>query len=399
MGYSTKILGLLLPFLWGCHGGEGSQVADVRVADAPVARDTSTLQKARDKALSCAANLPARPGLPGLAAGAAAPGGAASGSAAPGGAAASHTGMVPVPGGAFSMGAADDEGRPDEYPAHAVRVDSFWMDATEVTNAAFRKFVEATHYITTAEIKPDWNELKKQVPPGTPKPPDSVLVAGSLVFTPPDHPVPLDDVGQWWTWTKGADWKHPEGPHSSIRGKDNYPVVQVSWEDAAAYARWAGKRLPTEAEWEYAARGGLKGQPYPWGGEDVSGGKPKANTWQGHFPNRNTRWDGFYGLAPVGSFSPNGFGLYDMAGNAWEWCSDWYDEGAYAAAAGKVSVNPRGPATGNDPMEPGVPKRVVRGGSFLCNAVYCKGYRVSSRMKTSPDTGLEHTGFRCVSSR
>lgn len=305
-------------------------------------------------------------------------------------------GMVKIPAGEFMMGASDNEGRQDEYPRHKVKLDSFWMDASEVTNAQFEKFVKATGYITTAERKPDWEELKKQLPAGTPKPADSLLVAASLVFTPPDRPVSLNDPMQWWSWKEGADWKHPQGPGSSIKGKDDYPVVQVSWNDAVAYCRWAGKRLPKEAEWEWAARGGLINNKYPWGNEDPESGKAKANTWQGSFPDMNTMWDKYYDMAPVKSFSPNGYGLYDMAGNVWEWCSDWYRADYYQQLKDQLAKDPGGPANSYDPMEPTIPKKVVRGGSFLCNASYCKGYRVTSRMKTSPDTGLEHTGFRCV---
>jgi sulfatase modifying factor 1 len=308
----------------------------------------------------------------------------------------SHAGMVKIRGGEFLMGAADKEGSPDEYPQHKVQVSDFWMDATEVTNAQFKKFVEATGYVTTAERKPDWEELKKQLPPGTPKPHDSVLVAASLVFTPTSGPVPLNNAAQWWRWVKGADWKHPEGPGSSIKGKDNYPVVQISWDDAMAYAKWAGKRLPTEAEWELAARAGMANQPFTWGNEAVDKGKPKTNVWQGHFPDKNAATDGFARLAPVRSFAPNAYGLYDIAGNVWEWCADWYTPDYYTKVAGKTVANPAGPASSYDPDEPTVPKRVVRGGSFLCHASYCASYRVSARMKTSPDTGLEHTGFRCV---
>jgi formylglycine-generating enzyme required for sulfatase activity len=310
----------------------------------------------------------------------------------------SHDDMVWIPAGEFMMGSSDNEGRSDEYPAHQVKLSGYWIDAHEVTNAQFRKFVEATGYITTAEKAPDWEEIKKQLPEGTPKPPDSVLVASSLVFTPPNYPVPLDNAAAWWSWKKGADWKHPEGPASSIEGKDNYPVVQVSWDDAVAYAKWAGKRLPTEAEWEFAARGGLVSKSYSWGDEPVEKGKPKANTWQGNFPNYNNDWDGYKGLAPVKSFAPNGYKLYDMAGNVWEWCADWYAPDYYESLEDKTTVNPTGPDKSYDPMEPTVPKRVTRGGSFMCNASYCKGYRVSSRMKSSPDTGLENVGFRCVSS-
>lgn len=308
----------------------------------------------------------------------------------------SHDGMIFIQGGEFLMGAADNEGMPDEYPQHKVKLESFWMDATEVTNAQFKKFVDATGYITTAEKIPDWEEIKKQLPPGTPKPADSLLIAASLVFTPPSHSVPLNEVSQWWSWAKGASWKHPQGNGSSIAGKENYPVVQISWIDAMAYCKWTGKRLPTEAEWEFAARGGIKNNKYFWGNEDIERGKPKANTWQGNFPNKNTEWDKFVRAAPVKSFKPNAYGLYDMAGNVWEWCADWYDESYYKSVNTKININPTGPLQSNDPMEPTVPKRVVRGGSFLCNASYCKGYRVSARMKTSPDTGLEHTGFRCV---
>jgi sulfatase modifying factor 1 len=305
-------------------------------------------------------------------------------------------GMIKIPGGEFMMGASDNEGRKDEYPQHKVRVSAFWMDATEVTNAQFKKFTDATGYITTAERKPDWEELKKQLPAGTPKPDDSLLVAASLVFTPPDHPIPLDDASQWWTWEKGTNWKHPQGPNSDIKGKDNYPVVHISWDDAMAYCKWSGKRLPTEAEWERAARAGLNNNKYPWGNEDPESGSPKANTWQGNFPDKNTKEDKYYNAAPVRSFAANHYGLYDMAGNVWEWCNDWYRADYYQQIKDQLAINPKGPADSYDPMEPTVPKKVVRGGSFLCNASYCKGYRVTSRMKTSPDTGLEHTGFRCV---
>lgn len=309
------------------------------------------------------------------------------------------SGMKWIKGGTFMMGSSTKGGRADEYPSHSVKVDGFYMDATEVTNAQFAAFVKATGYKTIAERKPDWEELKKQLPPGTPKPPDATLVAASLTFTPPNHPVPLDNVAQWWSWTPGADWRHPAGPKSNIVGKENYPVTQVAWDDAFAYAKWAGKRLPTEAEWEYAARGGIKDAEYPWGNEGIETRKPKANTWQGSFPNKNTDWDGFDGLAPTGSFKPNGYGLYDMAGNVWEWTADWYRPDYYQTLAGKTSINPQGPATSYDPDEPSTAKKVTRGGSFMCNSSYCEGYRVSSRMKSSTDTGLQNTGFRCVASK
>lgn len=309
------------------------------------------------------------------------------------------TGMKWIPKGGFKMGSVKAGGRKDEYPAHQVTIDGFWIDETEVTNAQFAAFVKATGYLTVAERKPDWEELKKQLPPGTPKPPDEVLVPAALVFVPPNHPVDLNNAGQWWAWTAGASWKHPTGPGSSIKGKEKYPVVQVSWEDANAYAKWAGKRLPTEAEWEYAARGGIKESIFPWGNEPIEKGKPKANTWQGSFPYQNSVWDGFDGLAPTGVFAANGYGLYDMAGNVWEWVSDWYSPDYYATLKEKISVNPSGPASSFDPDEPGLPKKVIRGGSFLCNASYCEGYKVTSRMKSSPDTGLQNTGFRCVSSK
>jgi len=306
-----------------------------------------------------------------------------------------HQGMVWIKAGDFQMGADNKQAYEDEYPKHKVAVHGFWMDATEVTNAQFAQFVKATGYITTAELKPDWNELKKQLPPGTVKPADSLLVAASLVFDPPKQAIDLNDYSQWWTWRKGADWKHPHGLGSSIKGKENYPVVHISWFDAAAYCKWAGKRLPTEAEWEWAARGGLQNKLYPWGDEPVDAGKVKANTWQGHFPDRNTLRDKFYGLAPVGSFAANQYGLYDMAGNAWEWCADYYNNNYYKSIA-NGAVDPKGPVKSYDPDEPFAKKRVIRGGSFLCNESYCTGYRVARRMKSTEDSGMEHLGFRCV---
>lgn len=308
--------------------------------------------------------------------------------------------MVYIPGGTFMMGGDNNQAAPDEFPKHSVSVSPFWMDAHEVTNAQFKKFVDATGYVTTAERKPDWEDIKSQVAPGTPKPPDSMLVAASLVFTPPNHPVALNDFSQWWTWTAGADWRHPEGKGSNIDGKENYPVVHISWDDAQAYCKWAGKRLPTEAEWEFAARGGLKDKIYSWGNEGINEGLPKANTWEGHFPDKNIARDGFVGIAPVKSFQPNGYKLYDIAGNVWEWCADWYRNDYYQKLAqqGGTIKDPKGPDNSFDPEEPYAPKKVTRGGSFMCNESYCSGYRVARRMKSTHDSGMSNLGFRCVKS-
>lgn len=306
--------------------------------------------------------------------------------------------MVLIPEGTYMMGASDDKWRlPRELPQHKVYVKGLYMDPHEVTNAQFEKFVKATGYITIAEKPIDWEELKNQVPPGTPKPPDEALEAGSMVFVAPESVQNLSDYSQWWRFVKGADWKHPNGPQSSITGKDNYPVVQVAYQDALAYAKWAGKRLPTEAEWEWAARGGLDNKMYPWGDTYIESSPARANYWTGTFPIKNTESDGFYYSAPVESFQPNGYGLYDMAGNVWEFCTDWYDPDYYATFdVNKVANNPKGPAESHDPMDPYDPKRVIRGGSFLCNDSYCSSYRVSARMPTAQDTGMNHTGFRCV---
>jgi formylglycine-generating enzyme required for sulfatase activity len=294
-------------------------------------------------------------------------------------------GMVPVPGGTFWMGR--DDGPADERPAHEVTVKPFCMDTTEVTNAQFAEFVKATGYKTVAERDPD--------PRNYPGVALEKLVPGSAVFVPVDAPLhgPWDTAyPPWWKYEPGACWRNPEGKGSSIEGRDNYPVVQIAWEDAAAFAKWAGKRLPTEAEWEFAARGGLDRKTYTWGnapqGED---GKWYANTFQGRFPAQNSGLDGFVGLAPVKSFPPNGYGLYDMSGNAWEWCADYYDSHYYTFAP---SANPQGPETGD--REGSQVLRVRRGGSFLCDDNYCRRYLPSARDSNPADSAANHTGFRCV---
>ena len=310
-------------------------------------------------------------------------------------------GMVWVPGGSYLMGSDATDAWPAEHPAHRVAVDGFWIDRTEVTNTQFAAFVAATGYVTVAERPVDWEELKKQVPPGTPKPPEEALLPGALVFTPPEHAVPLTDVSQWWSWTTGADWRHPEGPASSLEGRWDHPVVMVAWEDAVAYCDWAGKRLPTEAEWEFAARGGLDGAPFAWGDEPADDEAPRVNIWQGVFPHDNTVADGFERTAPVASFEPNGRGLHDMAGNVWEWCSDWYRADNHriqaGGAAGDAPVDPVTPTHCWNPNAPYEQQRVTKGGSFLCHVSYCASYRPSARLGTSFDTGMSHVGFRCVS--
>ena len=307
--------------------------------------------------------------------------------------------MVWIPDGTFQMGGVGPEARQNELPVHTVRVDGFWMDTTEVTNRQFRAFVEATGYVTVAEKAPVLEEIMKQLPPGTPPPDPSVLKPGSLVFVPPSDRVPLDDVSGWWQWTYGADWRHPRGPESNLDGLDEHPVVQVAWEDAVAYCNWAGKRLPTEAEWEFAARGGMAGARYGWGDTEFDPAKPLANVWQGVFPHKNTAEDGFAWIAPVKRFAANGYGLYDTAGNVWEWCADWYRADAYALMVDeKLLVNPQGPEASFDPDEPYAPKRTIRGGSFMCHASYCLSYRPSARRGETMDTGTSNLGFRCVMS-
>ena len=282
------------------------------------------------------------------------------------------------------MGTADPD-FPDAQPVHAVRMHGFWMDEHEITNAEFAQFVTATHYITVAERKLDPKDF-----PGVPA---ENLVPGSAVFTAPGQPVALDNPLQWWKYLAGSSWKHPLGPESSIEGHGNDPVVQVCYEDALAYATWAGKRLPTEAEWEYAAQGGHPGSKYYWGNELKPGGKWMANIYQGNFPDHNTAEDGFSGIAPIRSFPANGYGLYDMDGNVWEWCSDFYRPDYYSHSP---ETNPAGPAESNDPDEPGAVKRVQRGGSFLCSDQYCIRYRPGSRGKGEVNSASNNLGFRCV---
>ena len=309
-------------------------------------------------------------------------------------------GMAWIPGGEFSMGSQDApemnnvamHATTDSRPIHRVYVDSFWMDKTDVSNEEFAKFVKATGYVTVAERKPRAEDF-----PGAP--PEN-LVAGSVVFSPPDHAVPLNDHFQWWSYVHGANWRHPLGPDSDIKGKEKYPVVHVAYEDALAYAKWAGKRLPTEAEWEFAARGGLSGKPFVWGDQFRPGGKWMANTYQGTFPVKGSDKgdDGFVGIAPAAHYPPNGYGLYDMAGNVWQWTSDWYRPDYYArlAAVGGVARNPQGPSSPYDPTEPTEKKKTHRGGSFLCTDQYCSRYIVGTRGKGEVSTGTNHLGFRCV---
>lgn len=310
--------------------------------------------------------------------------------------------MVWIPAGEFLMGSTSRLAKPNEGPAHRVRVSGFWMDKTDVTNAQFAQFVKNTGYVTTAEQKPDWQTLKVQLLPGVPKPSDDKLVPGAMVFIGTSKAVPLNDSSQWWRFVPGADWRHPQGPDSNIIGKEDYPVVQVSYADAQAYAKWAGKRLPTEAEWEYAARGGLEQANYSWGDEYRPHQKQMANTFAGtKFPVVDPSYRAMITPSKVASYPPNGYGLYDMAGNVWQWVADWYRADAFVAFAGKkITFNPKGPSDSFDSSHPltpaNAPERVIRGGSFLCDQNFCLSYRPSARRGVDPYNPMEHIGFRLV---
>ena len=303
-----------------------------------------------------------------------------------------HTGMIFIPGGVFRMGS--DRHYSEEAPTHRASVDAFWIDRIPVTNREFRKFVNATGYGTFAELKPDPKDYPGALP--------HMLKAGSLVFAPPKHPVDLRDWSRWWTFKFGANWKRPYGPRSSIGGLDDHPVVHIAYRDAQAYAAWAGKELPTEAEWEFAARGGLDGAKFAWGDEFTPGGRQMANTWQGDFPHENRNEDGFARTSPVTAFPPNGYGIHDMIGNVWEWTADWYSQ-RHEADAPKACCIPKNPRGGReegsyDPCQPNIniPRKVIKGGSHLCAPNYCQRYRPAARHAESVDTSTSHVGFRCV---
>jgi sulfatase modifying factor 1 len=300
--------------------------------------------------------------------------------------------MVWIPGGPFVMGS--DEHYPEEAPAHKMSVDGFWMDSHQVTNAQFRRFVKATGYVTLAERTP----LADDYPGAKPE----LLVPGSIVFVPPPNRVDLDDHYVWWQWVPGADWKHPEGPGGNIGGRERHPVVHVAWEDVNAYASWVDKAMPTEAEWEFASRGGLDGKAYAWGDELAPKGRMLANYWQGEFPWENLGLDGYERTSPVGSFPPNGYGLFDTIGNVWEWTSDWYTDGhaEMHRCCGSIPTNPTGGEreASIDLKAPGapMPRKVLKGGSFACAENYCRRYRPAARMHHPIDTGTNHIGFRCI---
>jgi formylglycine-generating enzyme len=298
--------------------------------------------------------------------------------------------MVWIPGGTFMMGS--DDHYPEEAPAHQVTVDGFWIDQYTVTNAQFSRFVEETGYVTSAEKAPNAEDY-----PGA-KP--ELLVPASVVFHRPAVKVDLRNHYNWWTYVPSANWRHPQGPGTSLKGLAKHPVVHIAYEDAEAFAAWAGKELPTEAEWEFAARGGLEGAEFCWGDEFTPQGKHVANTWQGEFPVENLLEDGFEWTAPVGSFPPNGYDLYDMAGNVWEWTSDWYQEHSKISLSCCGSLNPRGAEQDQsfDPRSPEIPigRKVMKGGSYLCAPNYCRRYRPAARMAQPVDTSTCHLGFRCI---
>ncbi len=307
-----------------------------------------------------------------------------------------NDGMVWIDGGKFSMGTnKEQDSYEHERPAHNVSLNGFWIDATEVTNAQFKAFVEATQYVTTAEVIPSWDEIKKQLPPGTPKP-DQDFQAGSLVFFSPKYAISLEDYSQWWRWVDGANWRHPEGSSSNIDARMDHPVVHVSYEDAQSFCRWAGKRLPTEAEWEYASR--QAGPQESMRMEDLKiSGRYVANTFQGVFPSGDLGSDGYIGTAPVRSYPANSLGIYDMIGNVWEWTSDFYHADYYKQVSNEATIaNPTGASKPFDPQEPYARKYVTKGGSYLCSNNYCSNYRTSARQATSFDSGSSNVGFRCV---
>jgi len=304
--------------------------------------------------------------------------------------------MIKIQGRNFTMGTDSKDAYETERPAHQVRINDFWIDKTEVTNSDFQTFVNETSYVTVAEKKPTWEELKKQLPPGSPAPDPSTLVPASLVFNPTSGEADPNKMN-WWKWVPGAMWKTPEGPTSSIKERMDHPVVHIAFEDAVAFCKWKGGRLPTEAEWEFAARGSLEKKTYAWGDEYKVADKYMANTYQGEFPKLNLQKDGYAMTAPVMQFPANRYGLYDMIGNVWEWTSDFYDESYYKSIKQqKEIINPKGPDRSADSREPHVIKHVIKGGSFLCAENFCVNYRPSARLGAAFDTGTSHIGFRCV---
>ena len=314
-----------------------------------------------------------------------------------------HAGMVWIAGGAFRMGSDSKLARANEAPTFSARVNGFWMDETDVTNAQFAAFVRATGHVTTAERKPDLSELRAQMAPGAVMPDPAELVPASMVFAGTSAAVPLDDWSRWWHLVPGADWRHPQGPGSGINGRDDHPVVHISYGDAQAYARWAGKRLPTEAEWEFAARGGLQQADYAWGSEARPGKQRMANTFAvpGAFPVVTPEYRARIGTTPVRTYAPNAYGLYDITGNVWQWTADWYRSDQFKRVAQQGgAANPAGPAESYDPDDAGAPanapKRVIRGGSFLCDESYCQSARPSARRGNDPANPMSHIGFRLV---